>query len=359
MSHMFQVSLAPDFPLSDVSEIGCRLAASKGVHPGFTPASVGALDLGALFYAQHQGWSLVVLPDRNLVSRMARIAREGAVAKRDKPTQFACDLMAFCQAMDIQLEPTIAFHELAACDGNRAAQQELGWFRAADHGNGARPWVELAMGRLEKVELGSPEEPELADLAFPLKRWHRNYIVCLKIAALALELRTPLDRALELLRWMYEDFQIAGPAAIFALFYMAPANAHRSLMRRLRASNRDEAIAGIKNAAWDVTHLSDFVQRVGQADTERRRYFFATADESLSAVTPVLFSSLESSAGTRSLADFLQTVWPEQHALELTKALRRYVETKGDWNRPTPRFGSGTVPRAIIEGEDFVRAWAP
>lgn len=359
MTHIFQVALDADFPLADVIEIVRRLDVARGVHPGFIPPSVGTLDLGALFYAQHEGWSLVVLPDRNLVSRMARIARDGAIAKRDKPTQFACDLMALCQAMNLQLEPAIAYHELAACDGNAAAQQELGWFRAADNGSGARAWIDLAMGRLEKVELGAPETPELADLAFPLRRWRRNYIVCLKIAALELGPMMPLDKALELLRWMYEDFQIAGPAAVLALFYMAPANAHRGLMRRLRAVDRNGAIAGIKNAAWDVTHLSDFVERTGQGDAERRRYFFATADEGLSAVVPALFSSLKLSDSPRSLSDFLETVWPQAQALALMDALRRYIETQDDPERPKPNFESGFVDQAILEGETLIRAWTP
>lgn len=357
MTHMFQVTLDPDFPLADVEAIASRLDASGGVHPGFIPPSVGALNLGAVFYAQHEGWSLVVLPDRNLVSRMARIAQDGALAKRDKPTQVACDLMALCQAMELQLEPSIACHELAACDGNAAAREELGWFRAADKGGRAREWIDLAMGRREKVELGEADPPELADLAFPLRRWRRNYIVCLKIAALDLQSGSPRDKALELLHWMYEDFQIAGPAALLALFYLAPANSHRGLMRGLRAPNRQKAIAGVRNAAWDVTQLSDFIARVDGSEAERRRYFFATADEALAALAPALFSSLEPADGGPALADILKNVWPELQARELADALKRYIETQDDPARPKPQVGPGFVDDAIAEGERYLTEW--
>lgn len=213
------------------------------------------------------------------------------------------------------------------------------------------------MGRSLKVDLGAPDEPELADLAFPLKRWRRNYIVCLKIAALELQLGSPGDKALELLRWMYEDFQIAGPAALLALYYMAPANAHRGLMRRLRADDRDDAIAGVKNAAWDVTHLSDFIERVGQGEAERRRYFFATADGGLSALVPALFSGLEPSDDARSLRDFLKAVWPEPQAVELADTMKRYVESQDDPGRPRPDFGIRFVDDAIVEGERLLKAW--
>ena len=354
---MFQVTLNPDFPLADVETIASRLEASGGLHPGFIPPPVGALNLGAVFYAQHEGWSLVVLPDRNLVSRMARIARDGALLKRDKPTQLACDLMAFCQAMELQLEPSIACHELAACDGNSVAQEELGWFRAADKGGRAQEWIDLAMGRCEKVKLGEADPPKLADLAFPLRRWRRNYIVCLKIAALDLKPGSPRDKALELLRWMHEDFQIAGPAALLALFYLAPANSHRGLMRSLRAPDRQKAIAGVKNAAWDVTQLSDFIARVDEAEAERRRYFFATADEGLAMLAPALFSSLDPAEGGLHLAEILKSVWPDLQARELADALRHYIETQDDPTRPKPHDGPGFIDDAIAEGERRLTAW--
>ncbi len=196
-------------------------------------------------------------------------------------------------------------------------------------------------------------------MAFPLRRWRRNYIVCLKIAALDLNPGTPRDKALELLRWMYEDFQIAGPAALLALFYLAPANSHRGLMRGLRASDRQKAIAGVRNAAWDVTQLSDFIARVDGAEAERRRYFFATADGGLAALAPALFSSLDPADGGSTLADILKNVWPEAQARALADSLKRYIENRHDPARPKPDVGPEFVGDAIAEGERLLTEWAP
>ena len=357
MTHIFQVTLTADFPLEDVGTIGRRLAATGGLQPGFIPPGAGALDPVALFYAAHQGWTLVVLPDRNLVSRMARIAREGAIAVTDGPTRFACDLMAFCQAMNLLLEPAIAYHELAHCLGNDAAHEELAWFRAADRG-AARAWIDLAMGRRAQVDLGAPEVRTGDDLAYPLKRWRRNYIVALKVAALELEDGPPLDKALELLRWMYEDFQIAGPAAIFALFFLAPRNARRGLMKRLRARDRTAAIQGVRNAAWDMTYLSDFVLRINEGDAAGRRYFFATADADLAAIAPVTLSGLEAGHGQRLLVDFLDGYWPPDEARHLADLLRRYVDADRLRGRPPLSADLSWVARRIEQGEERVRAWS-
>lgn len=356
MTHFFQVTLPGDFPLEDVVRIGQRLDATAGLQPGFIPPPAGALDPRALFYAQHQGWKVVVLPDRNLVSRMARIAREGGVVQPDKPTQFACDLMAFCQAMDIQFEPSIAYHELAHRQGNAAAHEELTWFRAADRG-GVRAWIDLALGRCDQVALGEPDDSPMDDLAFPLRRWNRNYVAALKIASLELAVGLPLQKALDLLRWMYEEFMIAGPAAVFALFYLAPRNARRGLMKRIRGTDRDAALFGVRNAAWDITYLSDFVQRAVQGQAERRRYIFATADADLAAIAPVTMSSLEPAKGQTLLVDFLERCWPPDQAGQLAAALQRYIETQDDPGRPGPGQGPDGVKAAIAEGERILREW--
>ncbi len=44
--------------------------------PGYIPPAAGLLHLDAMVYAKdEQGYDTIFLPDRNLVSRMARVAR--------------------------------------------------------------------------------------------------------------------------------------------------------------------------------------------------------------------------------------------------------------------------------------------
>ncbi|WP_127846954.1 hypothetical protein [Caulobacter sp. FWC26] len=287
----------PGFPIADVEALGARLAATGGVTPGFTPASVGMLDYRAILYMREmEGWQFQMLPDRNLVTRLAAIAQHGAPAKDDKPTRLAVDLMAFCQAMDIQVEPSIAYHELAHRESNATAHEELRWFRPADHNN-VQAWIDLAMGRRQRLELGKPTSAEDIDLALPLRRWRRNYIAALKVAELGLSDRAPADRARELMRWMFEDFMLAGSALAFALYYFAPHGPKGGLMKGLRGRNREDAIAGVRNAAWDITQLSDFVQRVSQSEQAKTRYFFATADEGLAHIAPAVMSDTEKLEG--------------------------------------------------------------
>jgi hypothetical protein len=80
---------------------------------------------------------------------------------------------------------------------------------------------------------------------------------------------------------MDNDFLLAGPAALFVSMYYGPMAARAGLFKQLRSPDRDAAIRGTKNAAWDMTHLSDFALRVSRAEKERRRYIFASGDLSL------------------------------------------------------------------------------
>jgi hypothetical protein len=88
--------------------------------PGFVAPSIGPLDVKALLYAEHiEGIETFLLVDRNLASRMAQLARDGAPRRWDVPTKVSIKLMGFAQAMNIDIEPGLAFHELAHSQGNQ------------------------------------------------------------------------------------------------------------------------------------------------------------------------------------------------------------------------------------------------
>ena len=355
----------PDFPLDDVSTIAARLHASGGVVPGYIPPECGPLAPEAIVSAiQFDRLRMVLLPDLNIVSCMVEVARDGTPRSDDTPSRLAVDLMALCQAMDLQIEPSIAFHELASTRGDAVAHEKLAWFRTADR-NASRQWLDLAMGRRQLVDLGRQAALSAENLAFPLRRFRRNYIVALKIAALELgppandaAPARPLDKALALLRWMHEEFMLAGPAAIFAAFYFSPTREKR-LIKRLRAEDRERALEGIANAAWDMTHLSDFVLRSSSSDADGTRVLLATADKGLAKIAPVLLSALDPDDEQPLLVDHLRAWWPKLEATTLAQAFKDTVARENHPDRPPPKKGPGVIDDMIAAGEMAVRAWKP
>lgn len=352
------IRLDPDFPLEDVEAIGVRLMASGALVPGYVPPDAGLLSIAAFRFNQDICQTETrLLPDRNLVSRMARLARDGAQQPLTGPAAVAADLMAYAQAMNLLIEPSIAFHELAHRDGNAVALEELSWFRAADHGQ-AMAWIDLAQGRIDRLPLAAPKPEAERDLAYPLNRWRRNYVVALKIAELELASSTPVERALNLFRWMAEDFFMAGPAAIFATMYFAPLAARRRLIKQLRSADRERAIAGIRNAAWDITHLSNLVAERKRSEKENIFFIFATADRGLAEIAPVLMIDADEEDYAAELARSLSAWWPAADALHLAETLFDHVRRARSRGPRAPAFSSDPLQRLIDSGEARVRAWA-
>ncbi|MER9300979.1 hypothetical protein NKI38_31670 [Mesorhizobium sp. M0621] len=347
-----------DYPLDDVQLIANSLTEGGVLVPGYVAPQAGLLSLSGLIYArQLEGLNTTILPDRNLASRMARIARLGLEFPASIPSLIAVRLMAFAQATDLQIEPSIAFHELAHRQGNSIAHEELAWFRAADRA-GAKSWIDVALGRSTTLDIHSLPEQGTEDLAFPLRRWNRNYIVALKIAQIELESISHLQRTKRLFAWMFDDFIFAGPAAVFATMYFSPFAKRRRLIKQLRSADRERAIDGVKNAAWDITHLSDFVGRVQQGVKDKERYIFATADRSLAGIAPLLLMSPAASTPERSLARSLRDWWPPADADEIVDTLFSYIASiEAGEQRQHPNWPTDFIKTSISNGEGSIRAW--
>jgi hypothetical protein len=238
------IRIDPRIPRAEVDAIGARLTASGALTAGFIPPTRGLLDLEAMVYAEHiERIPTLLLPDRNVVTRMARIAREGSLGRDDAPTRLAVDLMAFCQTTNILIEPGLAFHELAQAMGDEVANEELRWFRVADQGR-ATAWIDLATGNsndLPELDAGPSEGVRFAD---PPHRWRCNHAAMLKAASLELDAGlSPLRRFEALIEWMVADFILAGPAAVLCMLFLSPSGERGGLVKGLRSPDRSRALA--------------------------------------------------------------------------------------------------------------------
>jgi len=331
------VILPPDFPYMELRALGENLEADGVFVPGYLPPPMGLCHPDAfIFEAQFEEIQTILLPDRNIVSRMAKIV---AGAPMDTRLRKIASIKAFCHFLDIQIEPAVAFHELAQTQGNDAANLELARFRDADNAD-PHPWLDLAFGDLDALDPMKPHRsPESQDLAFPLRRWRRNYIAALKIAELELSGRPNLDRMLELLSWMREDFMIAGPAALLACIYFAPNSPPRKgLFKQLHATNRLRAINGVRNAAWDLTHLSEMIRKVNEANGSPIRLLFASFDEGLRNLAGLLFTLSADEFSEELLVEALVPYWSRAHAERIAKSLTELLADIDDMIQQGEQF---------------------
>lgn len=353
------IILPPDFPGQDLMEIASRLEQADILVPGYTPGMAGLYKIEHYLYETRiEETSFIVLPDRNLSSRMAQLSKGESV---DERRQRAAELMAFCQCLNLNYEPSVSYHELAYRHGNDVASEELRWYRAADV---ARPleWVNLAMGRTQRLApADNVPEPEPHDLAYPLRRWRRNYILALRIAELELQDKPQVEKALELLDWMFSDFFLAGPASMFANVYFAPAAPKKGMLKQLRSANRDAALEGAKNAAWDITYLSEFTRFIQEATGTKKRTLLATSDRALARTAKLLvtdFAEGEDQVGAISRG--LSSVWPHRDAIQIAERFTGYQARLHEDGRQVKRdVAPSFIDDLTRELEARVSAWKP
>ncbi len=348
------VILPPDFPYMELRALGEMLEAEGVFVPGYQPPPVGVCHPDAfIFEAQFENIQSILLPDRNIASRMAKIV---AGAPMDETLRKIAAIKAFCHFLDIQIEPSIAFHELAQLQGNDAANLELARFRDADNAD-PYPWLNLAFGDLNALDPMEPQHPpEAHDLAFPLHRWRRNYIAALKIAELELSGRPNLDRMLALLSWMRDDFIIAGPAALLASIYFAPNSPPRKrLFKQLFSSNRLRAVDGVRNTAWDLTHLSEMIRKVNEANDSQIRLLFASFDKGLRTLAGLLFHVSADELSEALLVDAFIPWWSRAQAEQIAKSLIKLLADLNDKSRKQRQTNSPmSIDEMIQRGEQRV-----
>lgn len=354
------IGVDESFPLDDLRSAAEIVKASNILLPGYTPPACGIYEPATYFYEQDLGYEFVILPDRNVASRVAQLAQR-RVALGDGQLTTTAALLAFAQCLDVQFEPGAAFHELAHLQGNEIAADELSWFRAADEAI-PQDILNVALGRSGRVaRTYQPKPKETLDLAKPLKRWNRNYILALKILEIEGEGGAAVDKMLKLLDWMADGFIFGGPASLLAALFLATHSPPKKKVFKSRNSNnRELALAGAKNAAWDVTHLSLFVERMNQsAEGQKKRYLFASFDTHLRMTTELMLTITSAHTDVGVLATNLSKWWADRDALRISESMTSHlarINREGFKPKVSSDSAGDILQKLIADGEQKVLA---
>lgn len=330
----------------------------------FTPSFIqaGADVYNPLTYVQQRVVSktkTILLADRNVFTRWLGLLN-GAVAGPEH--RIAAAVMAFAQCAGIMIEPNIALYEAAATAGSNAVNEELRQFRIADN---LEPecWADVALGRSTKLSFTQhPESPAIqsVDFEMPIHRWRRNYIIVLKVAELALRGGRAESQMTELLRWMYEDFLIGGPAAILAAHYLAPNSDRKGLLKNLWSPDRERAVLGVRNAAWDLTLLSDWIVRVQAQERRNELSLLCSLDRKVVEFARLLTDeSPEESTAVSPLTRIYESLWGPAVGRRLATLAESHLNDAGNPARQLnrPEEAGYYVDRLIQAGEAFIRNW--
>jgi hypothetical protein len=353
------IRLEPGFPYFELKELGRTLEAEGFIVPGYIPPPVGPCNPDSFLYEAHfESTKKILLIDRNIASRMVKVV-DGSTM--DDMLRKVAALKVFCHFLDVLIEPSIAFHELAQAHGNDEANRELARFRDADNDE-PDTWLDLAFGDLDALQRRPITQlPEAHDFEFPLRRWKRNYVVALKIAELELNGGTNLGRMLDLLSWMRDTFVIVGPAALLAAVYFAPNSPKRKgLLKQLRSPDRSRAIDGVRNAAWDLTYLGELVSKVNDAYGTKTRLMFASFDLALRDLARLAFRFPEGQGNASFMTEALALHWNPRDARLIADALFALVSLATDPGRTEGRATrTAAITTFIDKGEAVVMRAGP
>lgn len=354
------IRLPHGFPVEDIEQLCSMMAAADPFVPAFEPSSYGLYSLvGQVWSLQVEETKTILVPDRNVASRMAQIAKGMAIGKE---AQLVAGINAFAHFFDILMEPSIAFHELARTEGNEAALQELAWFRAADHGD-KFGWLEVALGRAERLARSEKARAlESHDLAAGLRDWSTGYGAVLKLAEVELlHPGEPIEKIMALLEWMHRDYFFAGQVATMACIYFAPINAPKAgLMKSLRSPNREKAINGAKNAAWDALYLSALNSMVNKAAGGPQRYIYASLDWRARLIARMAFAFGGEGPHRNVLAYMLGEWWTKTDAEQIADKLTAIaVDIDLPEMAVKRRRAAERKKQTIASGEKAIRDWLP
>ena len=356
------IQYTPPFPRSDLDRIQLILQKAAPFVPGVhleDPYDV-------ITYLQRQMlWreDYCLLVDRNVVTRWT------AVVERRKATsghRTAAAILAFAQASELAIEPNIAFYELSAHEDPAKVDREIATFYSAVDVPPPK-WADIALGRMSQLVLDIPDGyvDRRSNLTKPPYAWRRNYLLALKIGELHLKGGRPEELMIRLLDWMYDDFLIGGPAVQLASYYFAPGAPRRRLLKQIESGDRERALDGIRNAAWDLTLVSEWlrshIRRNPTNEHVKRIYILCTLDEAVRRMASGLISFGEhSESELEKLARVFGSVWGPKTAQRLARVLSNYQSAADNPQRQLHGDPGGELlDEMIARGERTIRSWKP
>ena len=233
------------------------------------------------------------LIDRNIYSQVLGLAKGAVVTEK---TRYAAGIMAFAHCSTAQIEPALAIYEGAASGARKGWRNDLALFHAVDSISPVN-WAALALGVASRFDRKVPRRRLKSDIAAnldPKSKLHSFgfvYPIVLKTAILQRDGGTCDDKMVDLITWIYNCWHFSAPCMLFACRTLCPAPPRRAF-KNLMSGDRTKALAGVRNAAWDMTYITEWHKRAKVQSEANELTVICSRDALLSGVTTQLADEL-------------------------------------------------------------------
>jgi hypothetical protein len=207
-----------------------------------------------------RGTTFSLVFDRNVVSRLMSLlpCRPGAA---DHLARRAAAVMAFMIVSGSLLDAVVALGETSQANGAAAGRLEALQLAAMQNLH-PQIFADVALGRRDRIPVDDLAR-ETTDAArrgsetLDVEVWRQflpEYGAALKLALIRLA-AGPREAApspmAEFLRWTYEDYMFLPGAVSYGSLAFSPSR-HGRMFKRLFSGEPKKALAGVRNAAWDM-----------------------------------------------------------------------------------------------------------
>lgn len=303
-----------------------------------------------------------LLADRNLLTRWVNLTKAASITNE---VRVAVAVLAFCQSCGIIVEPNIALYEVAAESGNEAANHEEAVFRVVDNAN-PRHLSEIALGHFDSASpllttLENLPPRKHIDFTMPLRMWRRNYVLALKAATLALDGGRTEILAEKLFDWMYSQYVFLAPSTVLALCYFSPNGPNKGLFKQIRSIDRERAVAGIKNATWDLTLIHQWLDMVRGQRTNNTLNLLGSLDRRLHTIARSIIAFTDSDEAVEAWRrELFDDLWGIKASTRLySKILQYYRDSENPARLANRVDDQPSIDELILKGEQEIRKWHP
>lgn len=318
-----QIIYHSPLPPGDVAALQDLLRQAKCLVPSFVDADAYSIETYIAQYARERT-ETTFLFDRNLYSHVVALAKG---IRATENARFAAAVMAFASCANTQVEPNIALYEGSASGAHRAWKRDLEIFHKADDIHPAN-WAALALGYAERFERRIPGKRLRSDLAknfdpvANLRFYGFVYPIALKMATISMAGGKADKKMIELLDWMYHRWHFSAPATLLAMRALSH-NPPKNVFKNIGSPDRKKALAGVKNAAWDLVYITAWFERIKAQEEANELTVLCSRDGVLLNVAELLRSAI-----------FDGTMPPFESAGYGPSVLDRYVFYVNDLSNP-------------------------
>jgi hypothetical protein len=318
-----QLTYHSPLPPGDVTALQDLLRESKSFVPSFVGADVYSVETYIVQYARGR-IETTLLFDRNLYSQVVALAKGSRATEKSR---FAAAVMAFASCANAQIEPNLALYEGSASGARRAWKRDLAVFHRADEIH-PKNWAALALGHSERFDRRIPgkrlrsERAKSFDPTAKLRFYGFVYPIVLKMATISRVGGQSDKKMIELLDWMYYRWHFSAPATVLAIQALSH-NPPKDVFKNIGSTDRKKALAGVRNAAWDLVYITAWYERIKTQAQEHELTVLCSRDRVLLTAAELLRSAV------------FDGIMPPFGKAEFgSSALRRYNSYVSDLSNP-------------------------